>query len=92
MFVELLKAWRMCFLCRDFTLDVGNKINLTFTFLHIMRLSNERGKSILNIVIGFVENAKLSKYAERHKLYDCQTTFTIINTNGAHFWNYVQST
>ena len=76
MFVELLKAWRMCFLCRDFTLDVGNKINLTFTFLHITRLSNERGKSILNIVIGFVE-------------YDCQTTFTIINTNGAHFWNYV---
>ena len=80
MFVELLKAWRSCFLCRDFTLDVGNEINLTFTFLHTMRLSNEREKSILNIVIGFVEK------------YDCQTTFTIININGAHFWNYVQST
>ena len=80
MFVELLKAWRMCFLCRDFTLDVGNKINLTFTFLHIMRISNGRGKSILNIVIGFVEK------------YDCQTRFTIININGAHFWSYVHST
>ena len=80
MFVELLKAWRMYFLCRYFTLDVGNKINLTFTFLHIMRLSNERGKSILNIVIGFVEK------------YDCLTRFTIIDINGAHFWNYVQST
>ena len=77
MFVELLKAWRSCFLCRDFTLDVGNEMNLTFTFLPTMRLSNELEKSILNIVIG---------------LYDCQTTFTIINTNGAHFWNYVQST
>ena len=62
MFVERLKAWRTCLLRRDFTLDVGNEINLTFTFLHTMRLSNEREKSILNIVIGFLENAKNKTY------------------------------
>ena len=44
----------MCFLCRDVALDVGNKINLTFTFLHIMRLFDQQGKSILEITIGFV--------------------------------------
>ena len=48
----------MCFLCRDVALDVGNKINLTFTLLHIMRLFDQQGKSILEIVIGLVKNTK----------------------------------
>ena len=44
----------MCFLCRNVALDVGNKINLTFTLLHIMRLLDQQGKSILEITIVFV--------------------------------------
>lgn len=83
MFVELLKAWRMCFLCRDVALDVGDKINLTFTFLLILRLFNQQGKSIFKITIGFVkkyrwnflhlDNIVVNKYSELVK----QFSFTI---------------
>ena len=68
MFVELLKAWRMCFLCRDMALDVGNRINLTFTFLPIMRLFNQQGKSILEkFVCG--KKSELSNSAQTISLY-----------------------
>ena len=60
----------MCFLCRDVALDVGNKINLTFTFLHIMRLFDQQGKSILEITIGFVK--KNAKYNSAYMQYDCE--------------------
>ena len=59
----------MCFLCRDVALDVGNKINLTFNFLHIMRLFDQQGKSILEITIGFVKKCEVCGSA--YKQYDC---------------------
>ena len=63
---------------------------LTFTFLHIMRLFDQQGKSILEITIGFEKNAKYVVQLIHNMIIQYNLLSFIPNT--AHIWNSSQST